>query len=165
MEATLDTVVVCSLLRRPRRGRAAAARGTSLDCFVQARRLLIGVDPGLSIVSEWKQTAGEEPVQAMLTKWDEYGGFFRVQKLGRIPPHVAKQLRILGFVDAIDKLLIRTALALADKIVVSTESDFWHPSRPNDKALRGNSNAPVARCCRQRLDVTVLTLRQLIDLM
>jgi hypothetical protein len=64
--------------------------------------------------------------------------------------------------DAIDKLIVKIALATEDRIIVSGESDFWDPKKPNNRQIPGQANAPVARFFREQLEITVLTLKMLL---
>jgi hypothetical protein len=114
----------------------------------------------LAIIDEWERTVGQEYVQAFVTKLESMGVLFSVPALGRIPPAVSRKLVQLGFLDTIDKVLLRVAMVLADKIVVSGDADFWDPGKKDIRRLSRNPHAPVAALCRNALGVTALTLSQ-----
>ena len=162
MEVTLDSTTVVSLLRTPRKARKPREYATRLDTYVKHGSLRVGVDPDHAIFDEWKRTAGDEYVEQVVIKWNDLGGIVTVPKLGRWNPHVGKKLRALGFTGTIDKLLVKVALVLRDKVVVSDDSDFWDPSKPHDRRIRGNQNAPVAKLLTDELNVNVYTLRMLV---
>lgn len=162
MEVALDSTAVVSLLRTPRRERRAGKYATALDTYVERGSLHVGVDPNHAIIDEWKRTAGNEYVEQVVIKWNDLGGIVTVPKLGCLDSHVGRKLRALGFNGTIDKLLVKVALVLNGKVVVSDDSDFWDPSYPECKQSVGDCNARVATLLRERLHVGVYTLHMLM---
>ena len=162
MQVVLDSVAVNHLLRRPAAGRKAASFSTSIDEYIDNGRLTVHVDKDGGIIDEWKDTCGREYIEALMIRWYDAKGLFSVRKPARIPPSTVKKLRQLGFNDTIDKLLLRVALSIVDRIVVSNDSDFWNPAKPDDKRWLGDSNAPVAKLLREEIKVVVYTLKMLM---
>lgn len=132
----LDSCVLVHLLRG-----CVPGRYDDVTRAVLSRHLLVGLDRDLALLQEWRTTAGAEAVQALFIRWSDAGGV-RVVDGARIPSSVSKQLRTSGFEDTVDKLIVRIALAIKDKWVVTEDSDFWDP---RDKRALGNAAAPVAK--------------------
>lgn len=166
MEIVLDTVCLQNLLRRQRkrqRQQSGIKRyDTPLDPYMRSGDIYIALDRERGLISEWFRTCGEEPIKALVSRWEPYGAILMIRQLPRIHPHVNKKLRQLGFTGPIDKLILRISLATRDQIVVSNDKHFWDPS---DRRLLGDSNAPVARLCKNQLDVTILLLYTLIQML
>jgi hypothetical protein len=113
-------------------------------------------------MSEWERTCGPA-VKAFVIYCEQYGGIRLIENVGSPGSAASRQLRRLGFGDdAIDKLIVKIALATEDRIIVSGESDFWDPKKPNNRQIPGQANAPVARFFREQLEITVLTLKMLL---
>lgn len=163
LHVALDTVTLNHLLRFPRQRKRQAVIGTVLDEFIRSEALCIGVDPDSAIIDEWRRTNNPEYVEILVVRWFESGGLFRVERVGRYSAVVSKKLRRLGFSDTVDKLLVRVALVLKDRIVVSIDSDFWNPRRPREKKWLGDNNAPVAQLLRNELGISVHTLKLLLE--
>ncbi len=140
-----------------------AVRATILERCVSDHGLFIAVDPDQGIIDEWMRTDGREAVSALVVAWYEAGILYTVPKLGSVPAHTRKALRKLGFgKDMIDKLVLRVALATADRIVVSEDSDFWDPFDTTRPGKIGDRNAPVAKLLAAKLDVQVMLLSGLL---
>ena len=161
MEAALDSVVVNHLLRK-RRGSRSPGTSTRLDAFMRNKLLRVGIDRDQAVVTEWETVAGPEAVRQLMIHWNDLGGVRVVIPIRSLPRIVAQRLRQLGFQDTIDKLLLRIAVQLADRVVVSQDSDFWDPSLQGRRCPVGESRAPVPTLCRMELNVTILSLPQLI---
>jgi len=159
MQAVIDTVV----MHHNCRAMLQTTEPTVLQrCVVQAA-LSIAVDPDQAIIHEWERTAGKEVVQTLVIEWFERGALFTVPSLGRIPPHTMRRLRLIGFDDTVDKLVLRVAMSTLDRIVVSDDSDFWDPADPTHPGQIGDSRAPVAAILRSECNVQVLCFPQLLD--
>ena len=161
MEAAIDTVVISHLLRPPKTTPVPQRPGTALDEYLRRGDLQIGLDRQRAVVHEWGRTCGEEYVKILVTAWESLGAFVIVDPLGAIPRGVSKRLRQRGFDDAIDKLLLRVAIAINDHVVVSEDSDFWDP-QDHTRDCIGDHNAYVAHLLHEECEVLVLTLRQLL---
>jgi hypothetical protein len=125
---------------------------------MRKKMLILVVDIGGGLINEWMQTCGKELIQVLLNRWEGFGAIVMREPLN-IDRHIFKTLRQLGFIDTIDKLILRLGMACCDHMIVSDDSDFWDPCRPS---VRGNKNAPVASICRERLGITILQLTSLI---
>ncbi len=161
MEAAIDTVVISRLLRSPRTTKGQQRPGTALDEYLRRGDLRIGLDRQRAVVHEWERTCGEEYVKILVTAWEGLRAFVIADPLGTIPRGVSKSLRQRGFDDAIDKLLLKVAIAINARVVVSEDSDFWDPQDYSRDCI-GDHNAYVAHLLREKCDVLVLTLRQLL---
>ena len=173
MEIVLDTVCLKKLILRPkqsrRRGIHASARklATAIDAQLRRKEVIVALDEKGGILDEWQSTCGRDSVQNIISYW---GGelssikYVTPTKYGR--SH-GQRLRTMGFGcnnGTVDKLILRVALSLSDKNIVSNDSDFWNPKKRGIKAgAVGNNNAPVAKYCRENLGVTVMTLRTLVN--
>jgi len=161
LEAILDTVVVHHLLRgfRPKKDRKSKPRATTalqdIELKLRRKRFRVVADNGSGLVSEWHRTCGEENVKQLVIKWSEFDGIKLVQPRTAIEPRrIASMLRNLGFRDAVDKLIVRTALANgARTLIVSIDSDFWDPSTTGRV---GDATAPVAYALRTHLRLSVV---------
>ena len=162
MDVALDSVEVQHLLLTPRAGGKSPAISTALDQYIDRKALRVRVDPDCAIIDEWRETCGREYVEVLVVRWSDAGGLLPVKKVGRYSASVGKKLRLLGFDDTIDKLLVRVAMVLNDKAVVSRDSDFWNPQKPTGKRWVGDRNAPVAKVLRDHLGITVYTLKMLL---
>lgn len=128
-------------------------------------RIKLAVDSQRGLISQWQELCGIEVIKVLITRWEELGGIFFIEKPLRPKPNISKRLRILcfGLKSPIDTLILRLALTTSDRIIVSEDSDFWDPTKPkNDPRVLGNHNAPVARLCREELDITIMLLRMLM---
>lgn len=166
MKAVLDSVVINHLLRRPRRERrrrGSARTATVLDEHLRAKNLILYVDPQFALVDEWKRTSGQEAVQQLVIRWVDLDALLTVEALRTVGPTVTRRLRQLGFRDTVDKLILRIALALDDRNVVSNDGDFWDPLKPGRACPIGKHSAPVAALLASQLVITVHTLRQLLN--
>jgi len=165
MEVVLDSAAVQHLLRSIRTSRlrrSAAAYGlivTSIDKPLEQKRLTLAIDRCRALVDEWADTCGEETIKLLIIKWDGLGALNPVLPVRSIGHPASRRLSQMGFTDAIDRLIIRVALATSDPTVVSEDSDFWDPSNLQQK---GNPRACVASLCSRHLGVTVLLLGQLL---
>ncbi len=155
LQAVVDTNVVVSLSRAP-----TTPPNDGLSAAVQGRRLQVCVDLPGSIVSEWERTANRDVVRQLIIHWQQYKGWRLVDLAEALPADVSRNLPRLGFKDTVDKVILRTAFNTEGKRVVSNDPDFWDPK---DRKNLGKTNAPVARLCRERLGVTVSTLKDTVD--
>ena len=159
MHVVMDTVCMLHVLRCPRvsrcRRRSPDAIVTVLHQPLRTGKARLVVDVAGGLIDEWCDTCGREVIQVLVTKWEGFGAVDPVVP-GKVPSHIAKNLRGLGFQDTIDKLILRIALATGDRTVVSDDSDFWDPAQPSK---RGQTDAPVARLCRDKLQITVMLLK------
>lgn len=153
MMAVLDTVGLQHLLRRPKKnrngeGRVAQllSRRTALDPILKDKRLRLALDSANGLLSEWQRTCGREAVHVVVTTWGDWGAIAYIKDPPKLGQSTARTLRQLEFLDPVDKLVIRLALALTPKFIVTEDSDFWDPT---DKESKGNQNAPVAVYCRE----------------
>src|SRR5687767_14620987 len=121
MHAAIDSVVMHHLLRRPRKS-AAPLRPNHLDERIRSGRLVIGADKARAIFHEWERTCGPD-IQTVLTKWAEWNGLLFVVPSSSLPRALRQCDERLRMRDTVDKLLVRIALALPGKTVVSIESD------------------------------------------
>jgi len=160
LDAAIDSVTINHLIRNLKMTKKKSVKQieTNLDKHIDAKRLIIGMDKAYSLADEWKKTCGEEVIQMLLINWKDRKGIKIIQPRP-ISSNVSKKLRIYGFQDTIDKLLIRIALALTDKIVVTNDGDFWDP---HDHSCIGDADAPVAKLCYERLDVLIILPDQLM---
>lgn len=157
IDIVLDTVSLQHLLRKPGKCNSGKGRGlcTLLDEPISRRRLEIGVDSGGALIQEWRRTCGDELITLLVTRWSDLGGLRSVNNLPKVPNVILRKLRRMGFVGVIDKLIIRIAITLTEKQIVSNDSDFWDPSNTNSL---GNDDACVARLVREHLGVCVILL-------
>lgn len=163
MDVVLDTASLHRLLCRPRRTRGRIggrwSLETPLDEPIRGGRVAVALDRAQGLVSEWEQTCGRELVGVVLARWEPLRGILIIDTPPPLGGRITRRLRCLGFRDTVDKLVLRLALAIRDRVIVSDDSDFWDPRRRDS---RGDRNACVARLCRDELQVTVLVLGMLI---
>jgi hypothetical protein len=165
MQAVFDSVSIQHLLRSLKLFKISKKKEyyeifeTPLDRPLQEGRLALAVDEAGGLVDQWGRTCGEEYIRVLITRWESFAALITTNPISKIQPSISSSLRQLGFVDGIDRLVLRIGMATTDRIVVSDDPDFWDPARP-DK--RGDSNAPVAKFCRERLCITVLLLAMLL---
>ncbi|MFC1541586.1 hypothetical protein ACFL50_03950 [Candidatus Latescibacterota bacterium] len=161
MEIVLDTVSVFHLLSQSKKSKERGSNKieTILDNFLEKFNLVIVFDFGHGLSDEWGQTCGREIVKVLLIHWESFNAIKMVEPVAKINPTISKELRQLGFYDTIDKLVLRIALATSDKIVVSEDSHFWDPRNPK---IRGDKRCPVTKLCLDKLEITILLLKQLI---
>ena len=131
---------------------------TSLDRFIQEGVLIVGVDTDRALIDEWMRTCSEEAIKALIIRWADYGGLRFVIK-SNIHYHDKRKLRQLGFCDSIDMIVLQVAIALRDRIIVSSDCDFWNPKNTRS---RGNPNTPVATFCRKTWRIELLLPHELI---
>lgn len=155
LQAVIDTNVMVSISRAP-----TLPPNDQLTAAIERGRLVACVDQGRGIISEWEQTAKREVVQQLIIHWQQYKGLRVVVLTRTLPQAVARALPRLGFKDTGDKLILRTAYNTEDKRIVTNDPDFWDPK---DKSSTGRPGAPVARLCREKLEVRVSTLKATID--
>ncbi len=169
MQVVIDSVSMKALTRQPklssRSKPSKSTYGTSLDRSMSRGRLVVVLDSPGGILSEWLRTCDPEFIKVLVTRWEELRGIIFMKNPPSLNHAVSRRLRGLGFGnDTIDKLILRLAVITKDKVVVSDDSDFWDPTRPqNDSRVKGNPNAPVARLCKKELGVTILLLKMLMD--
>lgn len=164
MDAVIDSVTLNHLFRKPKKVKCGkrVLYETSLDAYIAEKRLKLAVDPNRALVDEWQATCGPEVVKAAIMKWEATDGVYTVARLGRLTNAHTNKLLQFGFGDAVDKLILRIAVASTNRTVVSNDSDFWNPKAKCD---RGKKNACVTRFCRERLNVSVLLLGTLMLLL
>lgn len=156
MDIVLDSVCISSLLRTRRPDRVV----DDLTKRIERHLVRVIVDGDGGIVSEWEETCNRELVHALIAKWESVRGFESCRKLGKIPADLKNKLRQLGFADTVDIVILRVALVVTDRTIISDDSDFWDPADPTSI---GRRNAPVARLLRDAEEVEVLPLRGLLD--
>jgi hypothetical protein len=166
IEAVIDSVTMNVAVRPPKPSRKSARSQKEvinpLEKPIKLRKLTLALDASKGLVSEWERTCGPA-IKAFVVYCEQYGGIHLIQNPVSPGSAATKQLKFLGFgANTIDKLILKIALATEDRIIVSGESDFWDPKKPNDHDIPGQPNAPVARFCRERLEVTILLLRMLM---
>lgn len=154
LQAVLDTNVMVSISRAPK-----TPPNDELSAAVERRRLQVCADLGGGILGEWEKTAKRDVVHQLIVHWQQFKGWQLVEPAKALPYNVARALPGLGFKDTVDKLVLRTACATADRRVVSNDPDFWDPK---DKDSTGDSDAPVAALCRDGLGITVSTLSGIV---
>ena len=165
--AVIDSVTMNSAFTPPkpsrRAGRGPNSPRNPLEEPIRLRKLKLALDVSKGLQSEWERTCGQQAIRAFVIYCEQYDGIHPIQDPVSPGSAAFKQLRFLGFgSDTVDKLILKIALATTDRLIVSDESDFWDPKKPNDRHIRGQKNAPVARYCRENLQVTVWLLRMLI---
>lgn len=127
---------------------------------MRQRRIMIALDQTRGLLSEWEQTCGRGVVGPLLARWESLQGILLIDNLPCLDRRITRRLRSLGFQDTIDKVVLRLALAIDGRVVVSDDCDFWDPRKPTS---RGDRNACVARLCREQLSVTVMVLGMLVQ--
>lgn len=154
MQAVIDTVSMQHLLRaiKPSKNNVL---NTAIDKHINAGRLCLAVDDDLALIDEWCSTCGREYITVLINKWEYSNGLLPVILSSPIHMHVSRNLRILGFTDTIDKLILRIAVNTVDRVVVSDDSDFWDPADPGK---RGDSSTPVAKICKNDLNISLYLL-------
>lgn len=170
MEVVFDSVTLNHLLRPPKASskakRPTPARENPLEVWLRLRKIKLAIDFPRALVDEWEKTCGPD-IKVLVAHWgDDLEGIIFVRNLLNPPQPTARRLRRLGFGDdTIDKLVLRIAIGTKDRTIVSDDSDFWDPRRPHDNRVKGNPNAPVARLCKDELNVTILLLKMLITIL
>lgn len=166
MDAVVDTVTLNHLLRKPKipnpknRTYKAIDSVITLGNAMQQGKLQLALDEGRGLLSEWEETCGEETVRALIIRWTDLNGIKFVKPHNAIQPRsVARKLTQLGFRDTVDKLVVRIALSLINRRVVSNDSDFWDPSQ---KVPVGNVSGPVVSLMKHQLGIRVMLLVTLI---
>lgn len=164
MQVVIDSVSLQHLLRKPRRSRRTELPESSVDRLIRLRRMTVALDRAGGLLDEWKRTCGQDAVNVLIAHWESLpDGVLLIANVASLEPRASRKLRELGFRDAIDRLVLRIALRTTDRVVISDDSDFWDPKRPNDRRVRGNRNAPVARFSREELGIEVVLLRTLVN--
>ena len=136
MQVVIDTVSIQHLLRgiKPSARRGRKTPPTALDKPIKQHKLALYIDTDGGLVDEWEQTCGTDTIQVLITYWASFGAVKSV-----IPKPIersySRKLSQLGFVDTIDRLILRIALATTDRRVISDDPDFWDPA---DKSRKGN---------------------------
>jgi hypothetical protein len=144
-EAVLDTKTIAAVLRLPARGRAI--RGpTVFDKHVARGALVVVVDDGRGIISEWVSTAGPD-VHELVRKWAEGNGL-KLVRPRTMPSGIRNCDTEIRLRDTVDKLVVRTALAADDKNIVAEDSDFWHPDIARTGGMVGDPSAPMCSLLR-----------------
>lgn len=166
IEAVIDSVTMHVAVRPVKAPNKSAKKQNTnpLEMPVRQRKLRLALDSSRGLSSEWERTCGPA-AKAFVIHCEQYGGIRLIENLGKPGSAASKQLRQLGFDDAVDKLIVKIALATNDRIIVSGESDFWDPKKPHNRQIPGQANAPVARFLREQLGITVLLLRMLMTKM
>ena len=171
MEVVIDTGVIHNFVRKPKKNKCRNQDRSTRDCYetvldnpICNGSLIIGLDKDNSLISEWKKTCGVELIQQLIIRWQDLNvrAIKIVERLPAIPMHVSRKLLLLGFDDAIDKLVLKISLNLDDKIVVANDSDFWDPMQPTNQKIKGNPNASVAKLCKVELGVEILLPKQFL---
>ena len=169
MEVVIDSVNL-NHLSRPPKASSKARRPTPtseslLDRWIRLRKITLAIDSQRALIDEWQKTCGPD-IKVLVAHWGDNKGIVFVGNLRNPPQQTARRLRSLGFGnDTGDKLVLRIAMGTKDRTIVSDDSDFWDPRRPHDSRLKGKANAPVARLCKDELNVTILLLNMLKDIL
>ena len=164
MEAVLDSVSLQHILRSLTTSRIRHKNNhyenieTALDRPLRERKLTLAVDKDGALIDEWSRTCGVDNIQVLIAHWESFAGLLPIDPVSKISLSISRQLRQLGFIDGIDRLILRISLKTEDRIVVSEDSDFWDPAHPRK---RGDPNACVAKLCSESLSITVLLLGML----
>lgn len=158
MEVILDTVCLKSLRRLPngeipQRGFPPGIQ--KLTMAISQRKFMLVIDSGGGIRGEWGETCDHEFVDSLIAKLESIGGIRTQRPTNSIPSPHRRRLQGLGFIGTIDKLIVRTSLALSERHVISDDSDFWNP---HDEDSPGDKNAPVALYLRDNLEINVQLL-------
>jgi hypothetical protein len=140
-------------------------RENLLDEWIRLKKITLAIDFPLGLVDEWVKTCGPD-IKVLVARWGDLKGIVLIKNLRNPEQSIGRRLKILGFGDdPIDKLILRIALGTIDRTIVSDDSDFWDPKKPNDRRIKGNPKAPVAKVCKEELKVTILLLKMLIDIL
>lgn len=169
MEVVIDSVTINHLSRPPKASskarRPPPTRESLLDRWIRLQKIHLAIDSPRALVDEWHKTCGPD-IKVLVAHWGENNGIVFINELRNPPPPTFKRLRSLGFgKDSGDKLILRIALGTKDRTIVSDDSDFWDPKKSDDRRMKGNPNAPVARLCKNELNVTILLLKMLMDIL
>ena len=105
-EAVIDSVAVNHLLRSPKKKRVAR-HPIPLSAFMSAKILTFRVDSEGGIIDEWGTTSSREAIAQLVIQWEALGGLRVVQKLGKLHAADSKKLRLMGFDDTIDKIILK----------------------------------------------------------
>jgi hypothetical protein len=143
-------------------GKAEIFFETSLDKHISGGLIIVVVDKVGGLVGEWSDTCGWDTIQVLISHWEYLKGFKYTKPAKNIGRRVSKLLRLAGFSDGIDRLIVRIALATIDRTVISDESDFWEPKEPDNRKHKGDPNSPVARLLCEELGIKVLLLGSLL---
>jgi len=167
VQVVIDSVTLKHVVRQPRvtskSKRSSPTHENPLHEPIRLRKIKLALDAARGLISEWEKTCGPD-IKVLVAYWGEHDGILLIQNPPSPGAVISKRLKILGFGnDTIDKLVLRIALGTVDRIIVSDDSDFWDPKRPNDRKLIGNPNAPVSRLCREELKVTILLFQMLLS--
>jgi hypothetical protein len=167
IEAVIDSVTLNSAFQPPKRShkspRTKRKAVNPLEKPISDRRLRLALDEDLGLRSEWEKTCGRRAVKDFMIYCEQFNGIQLIKTLVSPASSASKKLKLMGFGhNTVDKLILRIALATQNPIIVSDDSDFWDPTKPNDRRVRGDKNAPVARFCRTELGVTILLLKMLL---
>jgi hypothetical protein len=166
MIVALDTSAFQHLVRTPRKAKKGKPKKgklprfeTRLDSLIKARRLQLAFDNQSSLRSEWERTCGKDIVGVMLALWEPYGGQVIIRNPRRFGHATMRALHRLGFDDVVDRLVLSLSASNRDRHAVSEDPDFWDP---RDRRAKGQRNAPVARFCREQLNIRVSMLGELL---
>lgn len=123
------------------------------------KKLQIVVDKDGGIIDEWMETCGCEIIQQLVIIWQPVNGIKIINRPPALPLVTRRKLQQFGFIDTIDKLILRVAYATAEKKVVSDDSDFWDPS---DTRLIGNKKAKIAKYLVDNLNIKLYILADIV---
>lgn len=145
--------------KKPKKG-SHKSRHT-IHSTVSNGQIRIAIDKARSLVDEWIKTCEEEAVKQFIILCEGHQGLVEILQPRALGQQVNKKLRLLGFTDTVDKLVLRIAYGSEHKIVISDDSDFWDPSQPDNSSVKGNSNSPIAKICHDELGISVMMMNQL----
>jgi hypothetical protein len=158
MQIVIDTVCIAKLIKNigPIRDGGKKIKpeilGTPLDIYLMKGQVIVLLDNVEGLKGEWENTCGKEYIEEILTQWnDNYKSVVKIEPVRSIGYPHSKKLKMLGFKDNIDRLVIRIALSANERNIISDDPDFWDP---NDKNVKGDPNACVAKLCRESLGIT-----------
>jgi hypothetical protein len=166
VQVVFDSVTLNHLLRPPKASskarRPTSTRENLLEGWIRLQKITFAIDFPRALVDEWQKTCGPD-IKVLVAHWGEIKRIIFIKNLRNPPQPTARRLRNLGFGnDTGDKLVLRIAMGTDDRTIVSDDSDFWDPS---DSRAKGNPKAPVAKLCKDELNVTILLLNMLMDIL
>jgi len=163
MDAVLDSTVMCHILRKPKKSRKTGYLETCLDAPLKKHSIILVLDYGKGLQSEWEKTCNPDLIQSVLTKWIELGIEVKTVSPNTLPEPMRRKLRSIGFTDTVDNLILRLANSLGDCVIASIDPDFWDPREDKGGSIVGNENSPIAKLCREELNALVLSLVQFMQ--
>ena len=131
-----------------------------LTSHIINKKLRVVVDKDGDIIDEWEDTCGREIIQQLIITWQPVNGIIIIRRPPALPLTARRKLREFGFIDTIDKLILRVAYATVEKKIVSDDSDFWDPS---DTTSPGNKRAKIAKYLKDHLNINLFILDEIVS--